>query len=58
MPSKNPRRDPYKNFNFRAVIVAALVGEAALVIARTAKRGRRDPEAPRRNAYWRFFGLD
>jgi hypothetical protein len=58
MASNKPRRDPYKNFNFRVAIGAALVGVAALVIARKARRARPAPEARRRNAFWRLFGMD
>lgn len=55
---KNRRRDPYRDFNFRVVFGAALVGVAVYVIAKKVSSIRRDPEARRRNAYWRLFGLD
>lgn len=58
MAGNKTRFDPYKNFKFRVVIGAALVGVAALVIAKKASSIRRDPDAVRRNAYWRLFGLD
>jgi hypothetical protein len=57
MSNKN-RRDPYKIFNFRVAIGAALVGVAALVIARKASSVRPDTKASRRNAFWRLFGMD
>jgi hypothetical protein len=58
MSTNKPRRDPYRNFNFRVAIGAALVGVAVLVVARKARRVRPDTEAKRRNAFWRLFGMD
>jgi len=57
MAANRTRYDPYKNFKFRMLGVA-LVGLAALVIAKKASSVRPDANASRRNAYWRFFGLD
>lgn len=58
MASNDRRRDPYKNFNFRVAIGAALVGLAAVVIAKKVSAARPDGRATRRNSYWRLFGID
>lgn len=57
MVGTKARRDPYRTFKFRVVLGVALAGLAAVVIAKKASSIRRDPEAVRRNAFWRLFGL-
>lgn len=58
MASNDSRRDPYKSFNFRVAFGAALVGLAAVVIAKNVWALRSKGSATRRNAYWRLFGID
>lgn len=58
MSSNDNRRDPYKNFNFRVAIGAALAGLAAFVITKKVSRLKPGSSASRRNAYWRLFGID
>ena len=43
MSDKKPRRDPYRNFNFRVAIVGALVALAGWAIAKKAS-GKADRE--------------
>ncbi len=40
MADKTPRRDPYRNFNFRVLIGGALVVLAGVVIAKIASAAR------------------
>ena len=56
MVSNNSRFDPYKNFKFRVMLGAALVGLTAFVIAKKTSLTKSDTRASRRNAFWRMFG--
>ena len=58
MASNDSRRDPYKNFNFHVAFGAALVGLAAVVIAKKASGLKSKSSATRRNSFWRMFGMD
>jgi hypothetical protein len=54
MSSNGKRKDSYRSFGFRVAFAAAAMGVAAFIVAK--RQVRRDPEAVRRNAYWRMFG--
>jgi hypothetical protein len=58
MVNNDRRRDPYKNFNFRVALGAALAGLAAFVIAKKVSKLTSGRGPTRRNAYWRMFGID